>query len=179
MIRKIKYVIIFLVITFFLIPGNASGQQYSDNELRAAFICNFAKFVEWPSNSFISNSSPIVIGFLNDSTLASVTEKIANSMNIGGRKLQIIKCKNAEQAMHCNILYLSPSEKDQFSVILEKLSKLPILTVSETEGFCLLKGMINFSKGKNKFGFEINVNSAKQKGIKISSKLLGLATIIQ
>ena len=179
MIRKIKYYIISLVIPFFLFPGNAHGQQYSDNELRAAFICNFAKFAEWPPNSFTSNTSPIIIGFYNDSLLASVTEKLATNMNIGGRKLQIIQCKNTEQAMHCNILYISPLEKDRFSVILTKLSGLPILTVSEAEGFCQLKGMINFSKSKNKFGFEINANSAKQKGIKISSKLLGLATIIQ
>lgn len=179
MIRKIKHTIISLAFLLLLFPENAFGQQYSDTELRAAFICNFAKFVEWPPNSFASNTSPIVIAFLNDSLLASVTEKLATNMNISGRKLKIIQCKNIEQAIHCNILYISPLEKDRFSIILSKLSGLPILTVSETEGFCQLKGIINFSKSKNKFGFEINVNSAKQKGIKISSKLLGLATIIQ
>lgn len=164
---------------YFLIPVNSYAQQYSENEVKAAFLCNFSKFVEWPSNSFPSSSSPIIIGVLNDSVLAKITEKLASTMNIGGRKLQIIQYKNIEQATRCHILYISPSEKDQLPGILKKVSDLPVLTVSETIGFCQLKGMINFSKSKNRFGFEINVNSTKRAGIKISSKLLGLATIIE
>lgn len=179
MIRKIRHTIITCVFLFFLFPENSLGQQYSDKELRAAFICNFAKFVEWPSNSFATSTSPIVIAFLNDSSLASITQKLAVNMSVGGRKLKIIQCKNTEDAIHCNILYINPLDKAQFSVILSKLANSPILTVSETEGFCQLKGMINFSKSATKFGFEINANAAKQKGIQISSKLLELATIIQ
>lgn len=179
MIRKIKYWALLIGIIYFLIPVNSYAQQYSENEVKAAFLCNFSKFVEWPSGSFPTSTSPIIIGFLNDSTLAKITEKLASNMNIGGRKLQIIQYKNMEEAIHCNLLYISPSEKDQLPEILKKVSDLPVLTVSETIGFCQLKGMINFSKSKNRFGFEINVNSTKRAGIKISSKLLGLATIIE
>lgn len=170
---------LFSGVIWFLMLDNARAQQFSENEVKAAFLCNFSKFVEWPSNSFPSSISPIIIGVLNDSVVAKVTEKLASNMNIGGRKLQIIQYNSIEQATHCHILYISPSEKDQLPEILKKVSEFPVLTVSETIGFCQLKGMINFSKSKNKFGFEINVNSTKRAGIKISSKLLGLATIIE
>lgn len=179
MIRKIKYWALLIGIIYFLIPIKSYAQQYSENEVKAAFLCNFSKFVEWPSGSFFTSDSPIIIGFLNDSALAKTTEKLASNMNIGGRRLQIIQYKSIEQATHCNILYISPLEKEQLPDILKKISGLPVLTVSETIGFCQLKGMINFSKSKNRFGFEINVNSTKRAGIKISSKLLGLATIIE
>lgn len=176
---KIKYWIVFFIIIWFLIPRNIYAQQYNENEVKGAFLCNFAKFVEWPLNTFASSNSPIMIGIWGDPELVPIIENFASKMNIGGQKIQIIQCKSIDQVTLCHILYIKPSEKDDLPEIIKKVSTFPVLTVSETIGFCQMSGMINFSKSKNKYGFEINVNSAKKANLKISSKLLGLATIIE
>ena len=78
----------------------------------------------------------------------------------------------------CDILFISSSEKDRLSSIMATLKDLPILTVSEIEGFTQRGGIINFIIVANKIRFEINPDAAKQVGIHISSQLLQLARIV-
>ena len=177
MFRKIKHITITSII-WIILSHNLSAQQFSENEVKAAFICNFTKFVEWPENTFTSGTSPIVIGFLNDSVLASIAKRMASAIKANGRAIQIVEYKNIDEITRCHILYINPFAGN-ISAVINRFSGIPVLTVSETEGFCKQKGMINFSKKKTKFGFEINDKSAREAGLKISSKLLGLATIIE
>ncbi len=178
-IREIKNIILTAFLGLLVLPFSLRAQQFSEKEVKAAFLCNFPLFIEWPENSFSSSSSPIIIGVLNDTALATITKRVGGNVKISGREIQVIQYKNLDEVKNCQILFIGSSYKNNLTSIVSKISDKPILTVGETEGFCKQKGMIGFSKKKSKFGFDINDKIARRSGIKISSKLLMLATIVE
>lgn len=177
--RGIIYKVLLIMQVLLCITRLSYAQQFNENEVKAAFICNFTKFVEWPKSSFKSDTSAIVIGIYGKDPLAPVVERMAKKINVNGRRIEVKHYENMQQLSFCHLLYISSSEKDHVEQIIGLLKNSSILTISETDEFCRQGGIINFSKKKMKYGFEINDISAKKAGLKISSKLLSLATIVE
>lgn len=170
---------IILCITFcaFLTTRGETASP-SEYEIKAAFIYNFSKFIEWPSSAFANANSPMVIGILGKDPFGSTLEDAVKDKNVDGRKLVIKRYKNVKDAGACHILFISSSEQDQLSKILDSLKGTNVLTVGEMKKFAQRKGMIGFVMHNDKVGLEINIDSAKQAKLKISSKLLNLAKVI-
>lgn len=149
--------------------------QPSEYDLKAAFLFNFAKFVEWPPDAFAETNSPIVIGILGNNVFGDTLEKIINDRKVNNRGFQFVHFDSSSEATNCQILFISTSEKNDFAKIIGTLHNASILTVSETDGFLKAGGMINFLiEGKN-IRFQISDEAAKKARLKISSKLLSLA----
>jgi hypothetical protein len=147
----------------------------TEYQIKAAFIYNFAKFVEWPPETFATPTSPIIIGVLGDNVFGDDLEQTINHKVLNNRPLQFKKCDSVSAATNCHILFISASEKRRFPKIMEGLRGTSVLTVSETPEFIGAGGMINFMLEANKIRFQINDEAAKKSGLKISSKLLSLA----
>ena len=156
--------------------GPAQDAAPTEYQIKAAFLYNFAKFVEWPAEAFATPTSPIVIGVLGDNVVfGDDLEQAINHKILNNRPLQFKKCDSVMAATNCHILFISASEKAGFPKILEGLRGSNVLTVSETGQFIEAGGMINFVIEENKIRFQINDEAAKKAGLKISSKLLRLA----
>lgn len=153
----------------------AQDSPPSEYQLKAAFLFNFAKFVEWPSKTFAGPTSPIVIGVLGENVFHGDLEQAIRGKVINNHPLQFKEFHSVTEATNCQILFISPSEKSRLPKILESLHGASVLTVSETERFTEAGGMINFVIEANKVRFQINNEAAKKAGLTISSKLLSLA----
>lgn len=166
----------FLITALVGLASNARAQQQpSEYELKAAFIFNFAKFVEWPPEAFADTNSPIVIGILGKNVFDDTLEKIINNRKVNNRGFEFRHFDSASETTNCQILFISSSEKNDFAKIISSLHDASILTVSEADGFLKAGGMINFLiEGKN-IRFQISDDAAKRSRLKISSKLLSLA----
>ena len=151
------------------------GQLPSQYQIEAAFIFNFAKFIEWPADAFAKPSSPLIIGVLGENPFGSALEQAVRNKTIGEHPLEVKEFVRAKDATNCHILFISSSEKRRLPEVLSGLGTASILTVSETEGFTEAGGMINFVADGNKLRFQINEGAAKKSNLKISSKLLNLA----
>jgi hypothetical protein len=162
------------VIICFGLRGFAQ-ENPSEYQLKAAFLFNFAKFVEWPPQAFPETNSPIVIGVLGTNVFGSDLERTIRNKTVNNHPFQFKEFTSATEAIHCHILFVSPSEKDRLRQIVEALHNASVLTVSETDQFLTAGGMINFTIENNKIRFQINDEHAKKAGLKISSKLLSLA----
>jgi hypothetical protein len=147
----------------------------SEYQVKAAFMFNFAKFVEWPPEAFAETNSPIVLGILGKNVFGSDLEKTIRDRKVNNHPFQFTNFNSTAEATNCHILFISPSEKDNFTKIISTLHNARVLTVSETEGFIKTGGMINFTFEGNNIRFEISDEAAKKAGLKVSSKLLSLA----
>jgi len=156
------------------------AQQFTEYEVKAAFLCNFAKFVEWPETKFQTDTSAIIIGIYGEDPFGDMMKRVSRNAQVGNRKVRIKRYEKAEDAYKCHILFVGKMQPGtQLKDVLTILKGTYVLTVSERDNFCQSGGMINFSKKRIKYGFEINARAAKLAGLKISAKLLTLAEIVE
>lgn len=157
------------------IMGVCLAKGLSESQVKAAFLFNFAKFVEWPAQSFAESNSPIVVGLVGDGEVADEIDQVAKGKTIDGRRLVTKRLGAKDDTQGCHILFISAGEKRRVGSWLEKAKDSSVLTVGETDGFMRNGGVIGFVIEDNRVGFEVNAGAAKRKRLKISSQLLRLA----
>jgi hypothetical protein len=160
--------------------GAAWGETPESREymVKAAFLYNFAKFVDWPPDSFKIETSPLVLGIMGADPFGVVLETLKDK-TVKGRKLIIRKFPRLENFEDCQILFISGSEKSNLRAILSTVKNYNTLTVSDIDRFANQGGMIGLVTVGNNVNFEINLDTVQQSRLKFSSQLLKLAKIIQ
>jgi hypothetical protein len=159
--------------------GRATAKDFSspEYEIKATFLLNFGKFIEWP---VAPPSSFFHICILGEDPFGGamnlISGKSVRSLPIKVSHLESIK--DFHTIENCNILFISHSEKGNFSEILEKINGQPIVTVADQKDMAKLGVMINLVTIDDKVRFEINLRSAKNTGVRISSEMLKLAIAI-
>jgi hypothetical protein len=156
--------------------GHAQESQPTEYQIKAAFLFNFAKFVEWPPRAFAGATSPIVIGILGDNPFRDDLARTIQGKTIDEHPLLTKEYRSPAEATNCHILFISTSEKKRLPEIFEALKGTSVLTVSETDRFTESGGMINFFQERSRIRFQINKEAANGVGLKISAKLMNLAT---
>jgi hypothetical protein len=159
--------------------GNSDSSEYL---IKAGFIYNFAKLVEWPATAFAQPDSPIVIGILGEDPFGATLDRIVADKKINGRGFAVKRMKwsrDFKDLKDCNILFVSSSENEHIDTVVDAMKWLPILTIGDAPGFARRGGIMNFTLEDNKVRFEVNVEAAKHADLTISSRLLTLARIVQ
>jgi hypothetical protein len=177
--RKLTAILILLAIIAAVVCSPAWGQErkLSEYEVKAVFLYNLAKFIEWPEKS-MDNSSNITLYVLGDDPFGDHLNSIKGKL-IQGKTLAVKQIDSPDALRNVGILFISSSEKEQLHDILKGISGKPILTVGDTQYFAKRGVMVNFFIENNKIRFEINMEAAKMAGLKISSNLLKMGKIIQ
>lgn len=160
--------------------SSAYGQDQKPGEyqVKATFLYNFAKFVEWPGKKFIRNGDVINLCLLGEDPFGPAFDTIQDE-TVGNKRL-VIKHLNRHQHLEsCHLLFISGSEEADLAQIVKSIRGLSILSVADTKGFAQQGVIINFYIDRNKVRFEINVDAANRSGLRISSKLMKLGRIIQ
>jgi YfiR/HmsC-like len=147
-------------------------------QVKAAFLFNFAKFVEWPTEAFSNPNAPLVITVFGEDPFNGSLEAVKGKL-VNNRKLTIRRVKDIQDIGKTNVLFVSPSAKKELARILEAQQGQSVLTVGEDGVFTQCGGIINFVKEDNRVRFEVNVSAAERAGLKISSRLLALARIVK
>ena len=153
----------------------AQQDELSEYQLKAAFIYNFAKFVEWPGDAFADGSAPLRICVLGENPFGGELARTVEGKKINGRGLTVKQFSDSRMAKGCHVLFVSASERGHVPQVLDTLRDSSTLTVSETREFIRMGGMITFLMEDGKVRFEVNLRASEQARLKISSKLLSLA----
>lgn len=159
-------------------PVHGQSAQVSEYEVKAAFLYNFAKFVEWPSAAFPSNQTPIALCIFGKDPFGRSLDNMVRDKTAGNRQLVIHRSKRIQELKSCQMVFVDSSESQRLSEILESLRGLGVLLVGESQDFAGRGGHIQFTLEDNKVRFSINVDAAERSGLKISSKLLALSKIV-
>jgi hypothetical protein len=150
----------------------AAAPEY---QVKAAFLFNFAKFVDWPEAMLARNSSMNVC-VLGDDPFGAILNRTVEGKTVHDRPIRVARLVDAGDVSHCHVLFISVSEQRELPRLLPVLAGLSILTVGETESFVQNGGMIGFTSDADRVRFEINNDAAERAGLHISSQLLKLAT---
>jgi len=148
----------------------------SEYQVKAKFLYNFARFVQWPSDRFADNKTPITIAIIGNDPFGIDIDKTVEGKFVDGRTIKILHSRNMDTLDCCHILFINMDEEKQTAEILNHVKNQSVLTVGEKKGFLQLGGIINFIIRDNKVRFEINEKAAEQSGIWISAQLLKIAS---
>ena len=178
LLRKSGFALLQVFLAFFF--GTVLARAaVSETELKAAFLYNFAKFVDWPAQAFSSETDPIQIGIFGDEDFGGKLRSLLSDKKAHGRSFEVKKVSNPQEAKNFQIVFVSNTETKRLPQILEATKKLPILTIGESEQFLDAGGMINFTFEDSQLRFEVNPDAAERVKLAISSKLLRLAKRIK
>jgi hypothetical protein len=153
----------------------AAGAQELEYPLKAAFLFNFVKFVEWPADAFAGERSPIAICIFGTDPFGDTLDNVVRGETVAGRGLIVQRPESLADLRDCHVLFDSRSERPRLAEILPRVQGRPVLTVGDTDGFLKTGGVINFVLEENKVRFLIDPEAAERNRLKISSKLLRLA----
>jgi hypothetical protein len=151
----------------------------SEYQIKAAFIYNFTKFVEWPNDAFSSASDPMVIGILGDDPFGNALDQAVKGKSVDGHRLVIKRFPKPKDIDKCHILFVCASESRRIDKAIDAVRGSCALTVGESDEFAQRGGIIGFTLADNRIALEINVDAEKRERLKISSKLLKLARIVR
>jgi hypothetical protein len=176
---RLLFSLLLCVLSYASLGLNQAEAQSKEYQLKAAFLFNFAQFVQWPADSFTDPNAPFRIGILGDDPFGAALETIIQGETIENRKLIVRRSQHLEDLEDCQLIFICKSEEDHMAEILSGIDSKPILTVSEIDRFAQDGGTINFYLQGDKVRFEINPRSALRRGLKLSSQLLSLGRIVE
>lgn len=156
----------------------ARAQVSKEYQIKAAFLYNFAKFVEWPTESFATTNSPLVIGVFGKNPFGTELQKVVANRKINGRDIVVSRIETPAEARNVQLLFFSANEGVRAGQIMADLPSTALLTIGETEQFSQHGGMIVFLLEGDKVRFDINAGAAEQAGLKISAQLQKLAKTV-
>lgn len=169
-----------MIITFFiLLLSTALSAQPFEYKLKAEFLERFTRFIEWPTESSVSNNSkPFCICVVGENPFGPYLKQMADAVKIKGKVVEIHEMKDLEKLDLCQIVFISRSEKSILLEILKYTQNKPILTIGDTSGFAEDGVLLNFYESGGHVRFEINMNAVERSKLKFSSRLLKLARLV-
>jgi hypothetical protein len=155
--------------------GQAGPEEY---QVKAAFLFHFAQFVDWPTGVLNNDDPSLKLCIFDDEPRRQELQNILDGKAIGAREFHVRLISQPQELQVCNILFLSRDEARRQTAILKSLRGMPILTVGETPNFLADGGMIRFHIEEERIRFDINLGGAESSHLKISSRLLLLASLV-
>ena len=169
-----------LVLVLLSAFGNRAWAQdasVSEADLKAAFLFNFTKFIEWPAEAFGAEDAPVAVGVYGDEEFAKTLRTLLADKKAHGRPFTVKRLTNPQEAKTCQILFFRESQTRIMGQVYESIKRLPILTVGESDEFLDEGGMFNLFFEDKQLRFEVNPATAENAKLTVSSKLLRLAKI--
>lgn len=150
----------------------------SADQVKAAFLFNFARYVEWPQSSFASDSDPLRLCVLGRAELQAVVEQTVSGRSVGNRPVEVSSVADLEATARCHLLFVGAGAGASAAAVSQKLGTAAVFTIADQPGFAAGGGIANFIQVDQKIRFEINPGAAKRAGLRISSSLLRLAKLV-
>lgn len=176
-VRKVILTTLLLLAGLGFLVAGASAQAESSNagyNIKAAFIYNFAIYVDWPSEAFKTGEEPFVVGVVGSDAFAELLGRTLSEKTVRGHSFMVKRWATAKSIKDCHIVFFS-TETHDVAAALSSLGMAPTLTVGESAAFADSGGMINFLVDDNKLRFDINTEAGRRVKLVMSSRLLSLA----
>ncbi len=170
----------FIILILFS-PSTSFAQltKASEDEVKATYLYNFGRFVQWSPGRPAGNGDSFPICVFGQDPFGSALDNILSGESINGKAVVPRRISKLQDALDCRVLYISMSEEGRLKEILAFLDKASVLTVSDIPQFSQRGGMIQFVVAQNKVRFEVNLTNAQDAGLTLSSELLKVAIAVR
>ena len=159
-------------------PAVLQAQVAGEYEVKAAFLYNFTKFVEWPPDAFENPGSPMAICVFGEDPFGDSLDAVVRGETLNGRRLVVRRTRSLQELRDCQTLFVPGAERERFAEVFSALRDASVLTVGEVDGFLPQGGVIRFVVDQGRVRFEVNLDAAEHSRLKLSSKLLRLARAV-
>lgn len=179
-----RLVLLFAVVSGILgatLPLLSSAQDDAatlERRLKAANIYKFASYVEWPENVFASPTTPIIIGVMGDDAMVAELTQVTAGRSVESRALTVRRVRTVDGAATVHVLFVAQSERARLPE-LKAAGSYPVLIITETEGALDHGSMINFVLSNGRVRFEVALDNAERRNLKLSSRLLTVAQFVR
>jgi hypothetical protein len=153
-------------------------EPFDEYRVKAAFLYNFAKFVQWPSESFESPTAPFAVCVLGRDPFGRSLEDTVAGRAVEGRPFLVRHISSVKPVTGCHILFIGSMEDKRVAALVAEIKTPGILTVGESESAASAGVIVNFTLEAGKVRFAINAAAAEREKLRISSRLLSLATAV-
>jgi len=159
------------------VARGAEAEVSKEYRIKAAFLYNFTKFVEWPAACFPNESSPIIIGVFGQNPFGDELEKIVQGRTVNHHPIVVNLIATAAAAATVHLLFVPAGEETRLPATAWRSAA--IVAVGESESFAAGGGTITFTREGDKIRFEINIAAAERSGLRISAQLQKLANAVR
>jgi TonB family protein len=159
-----------------LCPSALGQQKATEDQVKAAYLLNFAKLAEWPQSALPDGSSPLVIGVSGgDEDFVDVLRALVAGKLVGTHPVEVKSVGSLEEMKSCHIVFLRASERKRTRAAIEGIGQRGVLFMGEDESFLGQGGMINLFRDRGSVQFEVNADALDHSEIHFSAKILALA----
>lgn len=159
--------------------GGAAGADTREDAIKAAFLYNFTKFIDWPGTAFSDAAAPFTVCVVASETFRRHVEAIMDREQIRGRPIRVAVPLSDDDLRRCHLLYFGADESARARKLLPAVRQLPVLTVGEGDRFLDHGGLIAFALVDDRVRFDISKRAANEAGLTVSSKLLRVARAVE
>jgi hypothetical protein len=172
---------LFLAVIFWALAALASAETAtpSEQQIKAIFIYKFCLYVEWPTGTFDSASSPLTIGVVDADEIATELESKSNELMIDGRPLVVRRLDSGAKLDDLNLLFIADTQDDKLTHWIDRARGHPLLVVTETAAGLNAGSSINFFLQDNRVRFDVALDTAQRHGLKLGAQLLQVARTIR
>ena len=167
-----------VLLVLFLGQLHSNAQTVSENEVKAAYLYNFAKFVEWPAHKFANSSAPFQFCVMDDESFQEELSRFVQNKTVAGRPVNVVGIKSGGEPSSCHILFVKSPKQAQAREAITMQRATNVLTVGQNKDFVAEGGIINFILENDRIRFEVNHRAAKEAGLRISARLLTVAKLV-
>lgn len=160
-------------------PASTAGQEAAtEDDVKAAFVYNFGKFVQWPDEAFAA-APELSLCLLGSDPLEEALLRVVGDKRIQGKPVRVKRVQTAAEASACHILFISAAEAARAPTLVKALDEAPVLTVSDTAGFTSRGGAIDLFVEQRRVRFNVNLKATERAGLRVSSQLLRVAKTVR
>lgn len=156
----------------------ADAQTAAVSKLKAAFLYNFAKFASWPADALASGQR-LHLCVVGDDGVVSALEETIKGRTVEGHELSVQVFEPGAQPRGCHLVYVDGRDAGRSARLVAMVEAMPVLSVGDAAQFAELGGIAQLILERDRMRFAINVTAAERARIRLSSKLLSLATIVR
>jgi len=167
-----------LLCVYSVLNVQAQNSKLSDYDIKAAYLFNFGRFVEWPSGGESSNGGSFTFCILGHDPFGQNLDHMLVGRTINSKAITVKRIATPQESSGCQILFLDTTEQGKLNKIIEALDDEAVLTVSDIPEFSKHGGMIQFVEKENRVRFEVNLEATQRAGLTLSSDLLKVATAV-
>jgi hypothetical protein len=168
-----------LVLAAILLATTASAAGPDEYQVKAVFLFNFTRFVEWPASAFTTQQAPFVICVLGHDPFRGRLQETVSGEALDGHPFEVRQVRTPAEARECRILFIPESESSRLDELATALRGSGTLTVGERDDPHPGGAMIRLVTDRKRIRMRIDVHAARDAGLTISSKLLRSAEIVQ
>jgi hypothetical protein len=169
--------VVLMMFTATALPAQES--RPGEYQVKAAYLFNFGRFVKWPTAIPAERESSFTFCVLGQDPFGPTLDSILAGEDLGGKPVAVRRIAKPQEAGPCRIVFISSAEENRLKEILAVIDESGVLTVSDMPGFSRRGGMIQFIVEGNKVRFEINLTSAENAKLTLSSELLKVAAAVR